>query len=62
MPENLLVPSARMALAGYLHDLGKFAQRADIETTKAEKDDNKSLYCPKYYTHVHAAYTGVALE
>lgn len=69
MPDTLLEPSTRMALAGYLHDLGKFAQRADIETTKAEKDDNKSLYCPKkskekggYYTHVHAAYTGVALD
>ncbi len=72
MTENsLLEQSSRIALAAFLHDLGKFAQRADIPIDKETLDSNKQLYCPhrKQYTddkgwfsHVHAAYTGLAMD
>ena len=64
--------SCRMAFAAYLHDLGKFAERARIHEAM-EKDErgitvadrNKQLYCPNWdgrYTHVHAAYTAIAID
>lgn len=64
--------SCRLALAAYLHDLGKLAERARIEeaqdkdaegNTQAER--NKQLYCPQWdgrYTHVHAAYSAIAID
>ena len=69
---ELLEPACRVALAAYLHDLGKFAERARIE--EAEQKDaegnsraeiGKQLYCPQFdgrYTHVHAAYTAIAFD
>ncbi len=66
-----LEQSSKIALAAFLHDLGKFAQRADIPIDKETLDSNKQLYCPhrKQYTddkgwfsHVHAAYTGLAMD
>lgn len=70
MPTPLMEPSTRIALAAFLHDLGKFAQRADIPIKKSDLDFAKQQYCPKvskergggYYTHVHAAYTSAALD
>ena len=71
-PHELLEPACRVALAAYLHDLGKFAERARIE--EAEQKDaegnsraeiGKQLYCPQFdgrYTHVHAAYTAIAFD
>jgi CRISPR-associated protein Csm1 len=69
---NLLAASCRMALAAYLHDLGKFAERARIEVAKDALDAHKTQYCPfrmtdaggknGYHTHVHAAYTGLAFD
>jgi HD superfamily phosphodiesterase len=47
-----------IALAGLLHDIGKFGQRG-----KLEKDEgNLDLYCPfrkngGYFTHQHALFT-----
>jgi CRISPR-associated protein Csm1 len=67
----LLEQSSRIALAAFLHDLGKFAERAKIPVNQATLDANKQLYCPhrKQYTddrgwfsHVHAAYTGLAMD
>jgi CRISPR-associated protein Csm1 len=69
---NRLESSCRLALAAYLHDLGKFAERARIEEAK-EKDAegnmcveiNKQLYCPNFngrYTHIHAAYTAIGFD
>tara|TARA_R110001583_G_scaffold57162_1_gene171659 strand:- start:11637 stop:14333 length:2697 start_codon:yes stop_codon:yes gene_type:complete len=62
-------PSTRIALAAFLHDLGKFAQRAAIPIKESDLDFAKQQYCPKvskerggYYTHVHAAYTSAALD
>jgi CRISPR-associated protein Csm1 len=61
-----------MALAAYLHDLGKFAERARIEEAEQKDADgnsraeiSKQLYCPQFdsrYTHVHAAYTAIAFD
>ena len=73
MRENeLLAASCRVALAAYLHDLGKFAERARIEVPKDALDAHKTQYCPfhtvdpggknGYHTHVHAAYTGLAFD
>ena len=69
---SLLAASCRMALAAYLHDLGKFAERARIDVPKDALDAHKTQYCPfrttdaggknGYHTHVHAAYTGLAFD
>ena len=69
---ELLEPACRMALAAYLHDLGKFAERARIEEAQhkdaygnSRAEIGKQLYCPQFdgrYTHVHAAYTAIAFD
>ncbi|OGB57754.1 MAG: type III-A CRISPR-associated protein Cas10/Csm1 [Burkholderiales bacterium RIFOXYD12_FULL_59_19] len=69
---DLLAASCRVALAAYLHDLGKFAERARIDVNKEALDAHKTQYCPfhtfepngknGYHTHVHAAYTGLAFD
>jgi CRISPR-associated protein Csm1 len=67
----LLEQSSRIALAAFLHDLGKFAERARIPIDQETLDINKQLYCPHpkaftdargHFTHVHAAYTGLAMD
>jgi CRISPR-associated protein Csm1 len=67
----LLEQSSRIALAAFLHDLGKFAERAKIPVNQETLNANKQLYCPhrkKYtddsgwFSHVHAAYTGLAMD
>ena len=67
----LLEQSSRIALAAFLHDLGKFAERAKIPVNQETLDANKQLYCPHrkqytddrgWYSHVHAAYTGLAMD
>lgn len=35
---NLLYASSRVAFAAMIHDLGKFAQRADLPFTKEQKE------------------------
>ena len=62
----LLLSSSRVALAAFLHDLGKFAERARIDTD-ARIDALKSTYCPfnhetSRHTHIHAAYTALAFD
>jgi len=68
---ELLLQSSRIALAAFLHDLGKFAERARIKVNKEELEVNKQLYCPHrkkftddkgWFTHVHAAYTAMAMD
>jgi CRISPR-associated protein Csm1 len=49
-----------IALAGLLHDIGKFGQRAEIDLD----DYDWQTYCPNYngyYSHKHAAYTAKIL-
>lgn len=67
--QPLLDASCRVALAGFLHDIGKFAERAKLPIDQKEIDINQQMYCPqrekygrKFYTHKHAAYTGMAID
>lgn len=64
--------ACRLALAAFLHDLGKFAERARLPAAQ-ERDArgntrqavNELLYCPQFKgqrTHVHAAYTAIGLD
>ena len=69
---ELLAASCRVALAAYLHDLGKFAERARIDVLKDALVAHKTQYCPfhttdkggknGYHSHIHAAYTGLAFD
>lgn len=62
--------TAKVAFAAYLHDLGKFAERARIEVPDSVLQTHIQLYClqrfenkqPLYYTHKHAAYTALAWD
>ncbi len=66
---NLLEQSARVALAAFLHDIGKLAERAGIDHA-GRLAAHKTLYCPwhqvgtdtrnGYPNHIHATYTGLA--
>jgi CRISPR-associated protein Csm1 len=63
---DLLDATTRVALSAYLHDLGKLAERANIDHG-GRLDAHKTLYCPwqyqgGYHSHVHAAYTGIAWD
>jgi len=58
--QEVLMQSCRVALAGMLHDLGKFAERARIDVEQERLDAFKTLDCPQWdgrFTHIHAAYT-----
>jgi CRISPR-associated protein Csm1 len=68
-----LAAACRVALAAYLHDLGKFAERARIPEARETVDGGnntraeieKQNYCPSFgrrYTHVHAAYTAIGFD
>lgn len=68
---DLIIPSARIALAAFLHDLGKFAERANIDVAQQTLENNQQLYCPHHkqstddkgwFSHKHAAYTAIALD
>ena len=58
-------PSTRVALAAYLHDLGKFAERAGVFDDDPRLDAHLTLYCPfhnegRWFSHRHAAHTALA--
>ncbi|PJF46562.1 MAG: type III-A CRISPR-associated protein Cas10/Csm1, partial [Candidatus Thermofonsia Clade 3 bacterium] len=56
----MLDQSCRVALAGLLHDLGKFAERARLDVEAEKLETFKQLDCPHWDgrpTHIHAAYT-----
>lgn len=69
---SLMDQSCRVALAALLHDLGKFSERARIEEASIKDKDGitqksiaETMYCPEFkghYTHIHAAYTALALD
>lgn len=46
MTHPLMGPSSRIALAAYLHDLGKFAERARVFHDDPNLDTHLQLYCP----------------
>ena len=65
MPHPLMDASSRVALAAYLHDLGKFAERARVFHDDPRLDVHLTLYCPfhvdgKWFSHQHAAHTALA--
>ena len=71
MSDNKLFASCRVALAAFLHDLGKFAERARIPEANepvngtTRKAINEQLACPEWKgrrTHIHAAYTAIGLD
>ena len=65
MAHPLMNPSTRVALAAYLHDLGKFAERAKVFYGDPRVDAHLTLYCPfhsegRWFSHQHAAHTALA--
>ncbi len=55
----------KIAIAGFLHDIGKFAERADMPVSNEYINSNAGLYQPYYqhhYTHKHAVYTAAFIE
>lgn len=67
MPHPLMNASSRVALAAYLHDLGKFAERARVFHDNANLDAHLTLYCPfhpegRWFSHQHAAHTALAFS
>ncbi len=55
----------KIALAAFLHDIGKFAERAGMNVTQEYLDNNATLYQPEYkhhYSHKHAVYTAAFIE
>lgn len=67
MKSSLLDATCRVAFAGLIHDLGKFAQRARIDASEASIKLHQQMYCPRrqagdriWWTHQHAAYTALA--
>ena len=61
--------ACRVALAGLVHDLGKFAQRTGREIPKDKEELHQQLYCPQnekggkiWWTHKHAAYTALCFD
>ena len=62
--------TAKVAFAAYLHDLGKFAERAKLDVPDSVLNTHIQMYCPQkidngkplYYTHKHAAYTALAWD
>jgi len=66
---ELLNVTSRMALAGMLHDLGKFTERAKIAVKPEKEHIHQQLYCPlrkvadkQWHTHKHAAYTALGVD
>lgn len=55
-----------IALGGLLHDIGKFMQRAELNTQYPEIQQNYEHFCPQnkfhYYTHLHAAHSAYFIE
>lgn len=69
MKRPLLDATCRVAFAGLIHDLGKFAQRAKIDVAQSSLQLHQQIYCPQrqeggriWWTHQHAAYTGLAFD
>lgn len=65
MSHPLTDASARVALAAYLHDLGKFAERANIFADDPSLEAHLQIYCPfhadgGWFSHRHAAHTALA--
>ena len=67
--QNQLDAACRVAFAGLVHDLGKFAQRAELGVPKERKETHQQLYCRQreidgkiFWTHEHAACTALFFD
>jgi CRISPR-associated protein Csm1 len=67
--KQVMQQSCRVALAAYLHDLGKFAERAGAFDADPRLDAHLTLYCPfreqgtrRWHSHRHAAYSALAFD
>ncbi len=67
--QPLLDATARLAFCAYLHDLGKFAERARLEVRQMDLNTHVQLYGRRqetggrvWYSHIHAAYTALAWD
>ncbi|NWG04355.1 MAG: type III-A CRISPR-associated protein Cas10/Csm1 [Syntrophaceae bacterium] len=61
MDENIY----KIAIAAFLHDIGKFAERANFNVSREFLINNAQLYQPYYknqYTHKHAVYTAAFID
>jgi CRISPR-associated protein Csm1 len=61
MDENIY----KIAIAAFLHDIGKFAERAYFNVSREFLINNAQLYQPYYnnqYTHKHAVYTAAFID
>lgn len=59
--------TTRVALAAYLHDLGKLAEGAGAFADDPRLEVNLQLYCPyhehgRWFSHRHAACTALAID
>lgn len=59
--------TTRVALAAYLHDIGKLAERAGVFADDPRLEANLQLYCPyheqgRWFSHRHAAHTALAID
>jgi len=55
----------KIAMAAFLHDIGKFADKDTLGITDQYIDDHAGLYLPFYngrYSHHHAVYTAAFIE
>ncbi|MGB9732266.1 type III-A CRISPR-associated protein Cas10/Csm1 [Calditerrivibrio nitroreducens] len=57
----------KIAIAGFMHDIGKFAERAGFDVSNEFLNNNAGLYQPyikeqNRYTHRHAVYTAAFIE
>lgn len=66
---DLLAASSRIALAGLIHDIGKFAERAGLDPGSELLESNLHQYARRqqaggrrWFTHRHSAYTAVAID
>jgi CRISPR-associated protein Csm1 len=67
MNHRLMNASCRVALAAYLHDMGKFAERARVFQGDPRLEAHLTLYCPfheqgRWFSHQHAANTALAFD
>ncbi len=55
----------KIAIAGLLHDIGKFAERGSMQVSDEFLNNNAGLYQPYYnshYSHKHAVYTAAFID
>src|SRR4030042_3237690 len=52
----------KIAIAGLLHDIGKFMQRAELEKDFPEIKGNYAEFCPNERGYLHAAHTAYFIQ